>query len=309
MTLMIDLPFPGIEPWVGYYREVDLPVLRHTAQQIEVMRADAENINARKLASVILHDPMMTLRVFAFIESRRGKRQSTDITTIERGLMMIGIHPFFEHFKDMPIIEVQLKTHPKAMLGVLKTFTRARNAANWSRDWATIRRDLDVEEIGIAALLHDFAEILMWCFAPTLALRVRDRQQADRTLRSIAVQAMEFGVPLYQLKLELAKAWGLPQLLITLMDPEHAESPRVKNVKLAVDLARHRANGWADAALPDDYHDIQELLHVDHENLLRRVGAPPEVILALRVAAEAKAAAETEAAAANPVSVDSALKP
>jgi hypothetical protein len=56
----------------------------------------------------------------------------------------------------------------------------------------------------------------------------------------------------------------------------------VKNVKLAVDLARHTANGWDDAALPDDYRMIQELLHIDHENLLRRIGAPKEHILAAR---------------------------
>jgi hypothetical protein len=60
------------------------------------------------------------------------------------------------------------------------------------------------------------------------------------------------------------------------------DRPRVKNVKLAVDLARHTANGWNDEALPDDYRMIQELLHIDHENLLRRIGAPKEHILAAR---------------------------
>jgi HD-like signal output (HDOD) protein len=282
MTLMIDLPFPGVEPWVAYFKDVELPVLRHTAHQLDEMRADADNINARKLATVILHDPLMTIRVFGFIEKHRGKRQHTDITTIERALMMIGIHPFFEQFKDLPVVETQLKGHPKAMLGLLKVFARARHAANWARDWAMLRHDLDIDEITVAALLHDIAEILMWCFAPTLAIRVKERQTADHSLRSVLVQAQEYGVPLYMLKMELAKAWGLPQLLVTLMDPEHAESPRVKNVKLAVDLARHTANGWDDAALPDDFKAIEELIHIGHANLLERIGAPDELIQAAR---------------------------
>ena len=282
MTMMIDMPFASIELWVDYFKEVELPVLRHTAQQIDALRADADKVNARKLAGIVLHDPLMTLRVFDFIKARRGKKQSTDITTVERGLMMIGIHPFFEHFQNMPIIEHQLKAYPKAMLGMLKVFARARNAANWSRDWAMLRRDLDLEDIAVAALLHDYAEILMWCFAPTLAIKVKDRQTADHHLRSTVVQTEEYGIPLFELKLALAHAWALPDLLIKLMDPEHAESPRVKNVKLAVDLARHTANGWNDAALPDDYRMIQELLHIDHENLLRRIGAPKEHILAAR---------------------------
>lgn len=292
MTMMIDIPFRSIEPWVDYFKEVELPVLRHTAQQLDALRISADQVNARKLAGIITHDPLMTMRVFNFIQSRRGKRQTTDITTIERGLVMIGIQPFFDHFQNLPIIEQQLKTYPKAMLGLLKVFARARHAAAWSRDWATLRRDLDAEEISIAALLHDFAEILMWCHAPTLTIRVKERQTADHSLRSVDVQTEEFGIPLYQLKLELARAWALPPLLINLMDPEHAESPRVKTVKLAVDLARHTANGWDDAALPDDYRMIQELLRIDHENLLRHIGAPEEQIAAARRASEA-AAGET----------------
>jgi hypothetical protein len=35
---------------------------------------------------------------------------------------------------------------------------------------------------------------------------------------------------------------------------------------LAVNLARHSANGWDDAALPDDYRDIGDLLHISAEN-------------------------------------------
>ncbi len=42
----------------------------------------------------------------------------------------------------------------------------------------------------------------------------------------------------------------------------NADQPRVRNVQLAVNLARHSANGWDDAALPDDYKDIGELLRV-----------------------------------------------
>jgi hypothetical protein len=55
------------------------------------------------------------------------------------------------------------------------------------------------------------------------------------------------------------------------MDPEHAEHPRVQNVKLAVDLARHSANGWDDAAIPDDFKAIEELLHMNHETLIHRL--------------------------------------
>lgn len=282
MTLMIDLPFQGLAPWVDYFKDVDLPVLRHTVQQMEVLRQDADNINTRQLATVIMHDPLMTLRVFCHMEKNRSERQLTDITTIERAVMMIGLQPFFDQFKDLPVVEHQLKGHPRAMLGLLQVVARARHAAEWGRDWALLRKSPEFDEIAVAALLHDFPEILMWCFAPTLAISVKTRQKSDPTCRSVFLQESVFGVPLYQIKQELTQLWGLPKLLSALMNPENAESPNVRNVKLAVDLARHTANGWNDPAIGDDVRAIREMLHMAGSNLLERVGAPEEMVLAAR---------------------------
>jgi HD-like signal output (HDOD) protein len=261
-----------LEGWVAYFSQANIPVLRHTAQQLTELRAHANKTNARAISSVILHDPMMTLRVLAYIENKRSVSRKTDITTIERALMMIGMEPFFNDFQDLPLVEDHLKGHPRALLGLLKVIGRARKALNWARDWAIYRHDLDVDEISVATLLYDFTEILMWCFAPGLALQVADRQKADRTLRSVTVQTEVFGIPLYQIKLALAQSWHLPRLLITLMDQENADHPRVRNVRLAVDLARHSANGWDDAALPDDYKAIEDLLRMGHETLMHRLG-------------------------------------
>jgi HD-like signal output (HDOD) protein len=269
---MIDTPFPDLDAWVAFFSQANIPVLRHTKHQLAELQANANKSNARVISSVILHDPMMTLRVLAYIETKRNKSRNTDITTIERALMMIGMEPFFRDFQDLPLIEDQLKPHPRAMLGLLKVISRTRKATHWARDWALYRHDLDVDEIMVATLLYDVAEILMWCFAPQLALRATEMQKTDRTLRSVAVQTDVFQIPLYQLKLALVQTWHLPELLTILMNHDNADHPRVKNVKLAVDLARHSANGWDDAALPDDFKAIGELLHLSQEALTRRLG-------------------------------------
>lgn len=269
---MIDTPYTTLDSWVAYFRQAKLPVLRHTVVELEKLRSNAEFVNGRVLASIILQDPLMTLRVLAYIESRRGKRQNADITTIDHALMMLGIEPFFREFKDLPLIEESLKPYPKALLGLLKVMARSRRASHWARDWALIRHDLDVDEITVATLLHDVAEILMWCFAPTLALEVRDMQTRDRALRSQTAQKMTYNITLPDLQLQLAQEWHLPELLTMLMDSTNAENPRVRNVTLAVNLARHSANGWDDAALPDDYAAIEDLLHLSRESLLQKLG-------------------------------------
>jgi HD-like signal output (HDOD) protein len=286
MTLMIDFPFPGVEPWVEHFKEVEIPVLRHTVHQLAELRDDAEKINTRKLAAIIENDPLMTLRVFQYMAKHRSKSQSVELTTVERALMMIGTQKFYNDFQDLPIIEQQLKGYPKAMLGLLKVMARSRQAAAWARDWALLRQHPAFDEIMLAALLHDFTEILMWCFAPSLATRFKERQAAAPHLRSAALQNEEYGVMLDELAVELGTLWGLPQLLVTLMNPANANSPNVKNVKLAVDLARHTAVGWNNPALPDDFREIEAFLHQGHSHFLERIGAPEALVTAARQAEE-----------------------
>lgn len=294
---MIEQPLSGLDAWVEFFSTAELPVLRHTVHELQAMREDIDRVSGRQIAGTILRDPMMTLRVLAYIEANRRARQTTDITTVERAIMMIGIVPFFRDFDELPLIEDALRPHPQALLGLLKVVKRDRRAAQWARDWAIVRHDLDVDEITVAALLHDFAELLMWCFAPTLALKVRDAQAADARRRSADVQAEIYGVPLYQLKMELAKRWHLPELLTQLMDNQNAANPRVRNVKLAVDLARHSATSWTDAALPDDLKGIRELLHINQETLVRRLGvddATAQGLLALPAQGAGSEAAEPD---------------
>lgn len=268
---MDNQPLPDIAAWLAAFAESDLPVLRHSVNEIERLRKNADNTNGRVLAAVIQHDPLLTLRVLAYIEAHRRLRQITDITTIDRAIMMIGITPFFRDFQNLPVAEDRLKEYPQALLGLLNAITRARRAARWAHTWAIMRRDMDVDEITLATLLHDVAELLMWLFAPQLAIRVRDAQRAEPNKRSARIQEDIYGVPLYQLKLALTEAWHLPALLAQLLDHRQTGNPRVRNVKLAVDLARHSANGWQDAALPDDFKAIRELLRINQESLVRRL--------------------------------------
>ncbi len=273
---MIEKPLTSIDSYIAYFSQQALPVLRSTVRELDELRADEENVSGRRLAAVVLSDPLMTLRVLSYLETHRGVQQNHDITTIERAIMMLGVSPFFAKFSDLPTVEAQLARHPRALLGVLQVIGRARRAANWAHDWAIIRHDLDVDEVTVAALLHDAAEILCGCFAPTLMLQIAQTLQAQPGLRSATAQKDLLGFTMYELQFALVKAWRLPELLITLMDDTNAASPRVRNVVLATRLARHAAKTWHDPALPDDYTDISELLHMSVEQLVHRLGVPDD---------------------------------
>lgn len=277
--MALTKPLPSLAAWVSYLSQAEIPVLKRTVRELARLREDEDKITGRQLAAVILHDPLMTLRVLAHIEAHRRRSQTADITTIDHAVMMLGITPFFARFAELPQVEDRLQGEPQALLGLLRVIARARQASLFARDWAVLRHDLDVEEVTVAALLHDTAEILLWCFAPTLMLAVRARQKAQPGLRSATAQSEVLGITLHELQLALASAWRLPALLQTLMDDAHADHPRVRNVVLAVNLARHAANGWDDPAIPDDLEGIGRLLGLSRaavvERLRRLADIPP----------------------------------
>ncbi|SBT10285.1 putative signal transduction protein [Candidatus Propionivibrio aalborgensis] len=275
---MLNQPPSDLESWVGFFSNAELPVLRQTARRLAEARQNIDKVGGRDIANIVMQDPLMAIRVLAYIQTVSGKHLRSDITNIGNAVMMIGIEPFFNKMDASLSIEAMLKNEPQALLGVLQVIRRAQRASHYAHDWAFERHDMNIDEVALAALLHDLPEILLWCFAPKLAIEIRDRQHADKSLRSATAQEQVLGIRLSDLQLALCTVWHLPELLNTLLDDANAQSPRVQNVTLAVNLARHSAGGWKDAALPDDFAAIEKLLHIDRVALLNRLDIPEELM-------------------------------
>ena len=283
---MTNQPQQSLESWIDFFSKAEMPVLRKTLRQLEEARSKIDRINGRDIAAIVLQDPLMSIRVLAYIQPFISKRLHSDITNIGNAIMMQGIEPFFKNIGEPPTIEAMLKNEPQALLGVLQVIRRSQRASRYAHLWAIERYEINVEEVTLAALLHDIAEILIWCFFPKQAVIIRSRLQADKTLRSMNVQKEVLGFYLYELKQGLCSVMHLPELIMTLMDQNNAELPRVLNVLLAVNLARHSADGWENAALPDDFTAIQKLLRIDRETLLKRLDIPDDLVARYLVPAD-----------------------
>ncbi len=257
--------------WVQALDTIEIPVLSRTVEELARLRENEERLVARDIARVLLHDPMFTLRVLRYLQMHRRAAQTTEITTIEHALMMLGVTPFFEHFGNLPAVESTLAQQPIALDGLMHVVYRAHHAALYANDWANLRADRNAGEIAIAALLHDISEMLLWCVAPEISLRIAAMKHTDAVLRSGAAQAGVLGFALADLQAALIADWQLPVLLQSLMDDTQATRPRVMNVALAVNLARHSAHGWDDPALPDDYSALEEYLKLPLPEVLARI--------------------------------------
>jgi len=257
----LTAPLGDLGAWTRYFRDAEIPVLAATSQALEDMRATEDDVDAGMLAAVIEADPFMTLKLMAHVAAKRRPGDITETETVTSSLVMMGVSPFFRNFGLQPTLEDRLHNQPQARQGLTELLQRARRAGRFALGFAVHRGDTDAAVIHQAAFLHDFAEMLMWCHAPALELGIREMQQANPSLRTASLQRFVYNIDLGDLRQALMKLWRLPALLVRISDGKHPDHPSVRNVLLAVRLARHTMLGWDNAALPDDMDDIAKLLN------------------------------------------------
>ncbi len=261
--------------WLKKLSRVNIPVLKQTARGLAKLKLDEDNLSARDISIVALNDPFMVFKILSYAKKHPGKHQVQDLVEVEAAIIMMGTSTFFRNLAPDLLVDDRLASDIPALTHLLKLIKRAHRAAYYAADWAAMQKDLHSEEVWIAALLHDFAEMLMWCFAPDKMNKIFALQQANKSLRSKDVQEHVLGFHLMDLQKELIRIYGMPPLLSQLMNDDVEElDKRASNVSLAVNLARHSANGWDDAALPDDYEAIAKFLHVDVERVLFLIKHP-----------------------------------
>lgn len=274
----IETALPDTASWIRHLEQGELPVLARTAKALAELAKDIDDLAPRDIASVVGDDPLMTLKVLVWAgkhlaRNMRATRNSlgNEIETVEAAIVSTGISPFFRQFAVVETIETRLASLPEARLGLIRVLARSLAAAEFARDWAGHRNDLEIHVIAEAAMLHDVAEMLVWARAPALALRMQTIARAHPNMRTREIQKAVLGITYNQLEVAIMAAWRLPSLLKRLTDDAHADSPQVKNVVLAANLARHLANSHDDPALPDDYIDIARLLRTTPESVRSRV--------------------------------------
>lgn len=274
---MITSALPDLAAWTDAFRVLGIPVFRNSARGIAGMIADEDSASAIAIGRLAQRDPLLTLRILALAARHRSRRAVTDTETTITGVVMMGLGRVFEDLAAPMVVEELLADDPDALAGLAEVVERSHRAADFALAFAVHRLDTDAEVIQEAALLHDFAEMLLWCHAPVLAREIRDRQRADPALRSTQAQLEVLGIRLDELQRALMRVWRLPELLAQITDQSQIALARVRNVLLAVDLARHSQRGWDNPAIPDDLAGIARLLNLTREAAREKVMALDEV--------------------------------
>ncbi|MFN3749818.1 MAG: HDOD domain-containing protein [Thiobacillus sp.] len=261
--------------WLAFLKTASVPVLGETAQALARLREDDALLDPRHIAPVVTRDPLMTAKLLRYMQTHRHLSQRYELIDVKQMLLMIGLETFYREVPASPIVEEILHDQPQALERFLQVVQRARHAAYFAYDWAIQLRQTHPEEAQIAALLTHVSELLLLCFNPGPMLEIRRQMLANPALRSDRVQTQVLGFSGREIQRELVLDWHLPELLVYLLDPAHAQAERVRHVRLAVNLARHAANGWQDAGLPQDYREIASLLHTEPRKVKDSIHGKP----------------------------------
>ncbi|MEY4766505.1 MAG: hypothetical protein RI907_3178, partial [Pseudomonadota bacterium] len=181
---MIDAPLPSLEAWTAALSAQTIPVLPGSVAEIAQLRMIEEThgtVDPHTLADSLGGDPLMTLKVLVRAAAHCLRNGAEPPETFVGAAFMLGVGPFFRTFEHVTSVTEWLRPHPEAISGLLKVIARARRASHFAAGFALRRQDQDVVVIQEAALLHDFAEMMLWCHAPSLALDLAQRLQQDHT--------------------------------------------------------------------------------------------------------------------------------
>lgn len=236
------LPLVSLPAWATTLDWTGVPVLRASALAVQARARHADDADAHVLAEVVLRDPLLCLRVLASAAARQSP-QATPVASVTAALVLTGIDPFFRDCATLPILEDKLSL--QARQEALAVVARSRVAARIAAAFAIHRQDEDVEEVHLAALLHEVGEVLARYFAPDADPNA-DPEAAPPGLVSAA----------------LLRRWGLPEAL---RHPAHGpvgDAPRPRMVALAARIARHMEHGWSGPELLGDAAQAGQLLNL-----------------------------------------------
>jgi HD-like signal output (HDOD) protein len=239
-----------------------LPVLRASALAIARLAARPDDADASRIADIALRDPLLCLRLLQHVASTLGPRLRSPVQTVTAALVLTGIEPFFRAFADLPVLEDRLAERPAAQRGALACIARAHAAARIAVAFAVHRQDDDVELLHQAALLHDFAEVLLWCEAPVAALALQALRSDAPGREEEEQQRCVLGETLTWVGRELLQRWSLPATLCDAARACDPDGPAGQTVRLAVRIAHHLQDGWHHPALAAELERAGLLLNL-----------------------------------------------
>lgn len=269
MPRFITQPLPNAAAWVSECPIDSVPVLARTTYEIEDWLEFAEQLDLHTLAGTVEEDPLMTLKLHAFLGRRLDREVDSEPDTVVGALLMVGTRNFFRQFAEMVSVDALLQDHPAALQALQEALECSRRALRFAAGLAGQRGDLDAVVLREAASLHAFADMLLWARAPALMQRLQGTGDAAG---DEAVEREALGATRAELRLEWMKSWRVPAKLVTLVNGlPGLDMLQVRIVQLSIKASQH-GEDWDHPLMWEVAREVADMFQMGLQpamNLLR----------------------------------------
>lgn len=242
----------GVDQWAAFLSTQELPsMLRSKMLMSALEEQKGDELSSKELSDIAYGDPFLCLRLLREAEKKRSRKLGRDTTTPLAAVLQLGVADFRQLLANSPEADA-------TNAGLAACDARAVLASQLAIHWGAARSDIAPDEVGLATLLSETGELLLWAFAPELPQTAFDFLASGHAQRSADAQMLACGFRFRDLTLKCAQIWELPLLLVHLIQGK--DNIRANISRLCVDTARHLVAGPDNPALPSDLAEARRLI-------------------------------------------------
>ena len=214
----------GLETWVYVLDENPIPVLAHTAKQLQQVFSGVEQWALSDVADVICRDPIMTVHLIRETQRVFRNKAVGTLTDVHHCVSLLGeqrVLALARQFKAMK--GDQADTNEIAyQTAIVKSF----HAAEQIRAWHQVRKQAAMEKNYLAAQLMGVPTWCLWYFA-NKEMRMIDTLAREERIPNDQAERAVLGCTAQEIVKALAKRWHFPDVILAALDDRFFPAPAV----------------------------------------------------------------------------------
>jgi HD-like signal output (HDOD) protein len=251
----------GLAAWTDRINGMEMPAFDAVVREVKNLTAN-ELSSANQVASEILKDTSIASQVLRSSNSVQYNPMNIPIGTISRAVIQIGYEEVKTIVLSVIVMERLFKGRVKRER-LLECIARSFHAATQARNLLVNGKKQEKEEVFVAGLLYNIAEMAMWgcedeCI-DELNLRLDDGEEKAAAIRG------SLGTSFKAVNKEVARLWGLGPVLMDAYSPPKKSSDMVQAVALGEVISRSASHGWRSENMSRVYSKVSAFLDVDAE--------------------------------------------
>ncbi len=263
----------GIDAWVDYISNKELPALASTVRLLETVAKD-DTMSLAKVGQSVLHDYALTSTILKVANSGAYMGRSK-VTTVSRAAVMLGFDTIKKICLTAKLLGSLLK-HNNLSEGVytrlLQQMAQSFHAGMLTQMMMPQYDETTKEETFICALLRHIGESAFWS-SGAVATEELDAILAKVPPEQIDKEVLKLlGTTFDKMTIGLAKSWNLSDHIIRAMEEPDLRTPEIQIVTLADKLSKLIANPrQSREKLPKLLKEVGDLTGLKEEKLVERI--------------------------------------